>query len=79
MATATHATNRSITSSARRRLSEHSLVECPVCQAPNGYARAGCFNCGSLLRPEEDDSRASLERLAFGEGDLPGRVEYVRR
>ena len=55
------------------------LLDCPICGAPNGKHRAGCFNCGTLLRPAERVWDAPLVRVVVGDANRPGRVLYVRR
>jgi hypothetical protein len=62
--------------SARKLL---GLLDCPICRAPNGGHRAGCFNCGSLLQPSGDAWEGPLVRIVVGEAERPGRVLYVRR
>ena len=55
------------------------LLDCPICRAPNGRHRAGCFNCGSLLQPSVGTGEGALVRVVVGDADRPGRVLYVRR
>ena len=55
------------------------LLDCPICRAPNGKHRAGCFNCGTLLQPAEQVWDAPLVRVVVGDANRPGRVLYVRR
>jgi hypothetical protein len=55
------------------------LSDCPICGAPNGKHRAGCFNCGTQLQPSERVVDAPLERVVVGDANRPGRVLYVRR
>jgi len=55
------------------------LLDCPICKAPNGRHRAGCFNCGTLLQPAERVWDAPLVRVVVGDANRPGRVLYVRR
>ena len=55
------------------------LLDCPICKAPNGKHRAGCFNCGTVLQPSERVWEAPLVRVVVGDANRPGRVLYVRR
>jgi len=55
------------------------LLDCPICRAPNGRHRAGCFNCGSLLKASVRAWDSPFVRVVVGEADRPGRVLYVRR
>jgi hypothetical protein len=54
-----------------------ALADCRVCGAPNAVHREGCFNCGSLLRPDTGFDGAVLERQTLGDNDVPGRVQYA--
>jgi len=67
------------TPTAHRATRPPNLLDCPICGAPNGRHRAGCFNCGSLLQPAQEAGETPLVRLVVGEANRPGRVLYVRR
>jgi len=71
--------DEALDSRSRSQAGTLGLLDCPICRAPNGKHRAGCFNCGTLLQPAERVWDAPLVRVVVGDANRPGRVLYVRR